>query len=158
LVEQLSDMTSQRVFFPATAAQAAARGRGRLRLSDGRTAAAEARTFVRAVLGAWQADALALQDAVVVASELASNAVQHGGGDPVLELLRRDDRVVVRVGDEQSGLPRRQPHDPSASRGRGLLIVEAMAQAWGHERDAGRTWVWAELRLDRARVPDGSLV
>jgi anti-sigma regulatory factor (Ser/Thr protein kinase) len=158
LVEQLSEMTSQRVSFPATAAQAAARGRGRLRLPRGRAAAADARTFVRAVLAAWQADTLALQDAVVVASELVSNAVQHGGGDPVLELVRREDRVLVRVGDEQSGMPRRQPHDPAAPRGRGLLIVEAMALAWGHERDAGRTWVWAELRLDRARIPDGSLV
>jgi two-component sensor histidine kinase len=130
-----------------------------LHLSRDRSAAAEARAFAQATLESWRADEAVLQDAIVVVSELVSNAVEHGGGDPVLELRRRGDRVVLRVSDDHPQPPQLRRLDRTATRGRGLLIVEAMVDRWGHEQDAGRKWVWAELSLTSPRsTADGSLV
>jgi len=131
---------------------AAGRGRRALHLARDRSAAAEARAFAQATLESWRAAEAVIGDALVVVSELVSNAVEHGGGDPVLELLRRGQRVMLRVSDDDPQPPRLQRLDVNAPRGRGLVIIEAMADRWGHELDAGRKWVWAELSLEAAKA------
>lgn len=151
-------MTSHRSSTP-TGAHGPGRGRRALHLARDRSAAAEARAFAQATLDSWHADAAVLHDALVVVSELVSNAIEHGGGDPVLELHRHGDRVLVRVSDDDPRVPRVQQFDLTARRGRGLMIVQAMAHRWGHEQDAGRKWVWAEMPLvTRSATADGSLV
>lgn len=108
-----------------------------------------ARRFAAGVLGWLPADVL---DAVlVVVSELVTNAVVHGrsavdvqvDGDPGAG------RVRVAVTDAGGGRPRTQRPGPEESHGRGLQIVEALADLWGVEPAAsgrGKT-VWAELAV-----------
>ena len=67
-------------------------------------------------------------DLVLVACELASNAVRHGGGHGRLRLWIADDMVYCQVSDSGPGIPRthRLPTerpDPSALGGRGLWLV-----------------------------------
>jgi anti-sigma regulatory factor (Ser/Thr protein kinase) len=70
---------------------------------------------------------------VIVAHELASNAVRHGGGHGRLRLWRDGDRVRCRVSDDGPGfLDRRLEewrHRPpiDAEGGRGLYFVQALA-------------------------------
>jgi anti-sigma regulatory factor (Ser/Thr protein kinase) len=71
------------------------------------------------------------QTVVIVAYELAGNAVRHGGGRGRLRLWRADDRVWCRVSDHGPGLPDpvagSTPPAPTVVGGRGLWIVRALA-------------------------------
>ncbi|MEV0257642.1 ATP-binding protein [Streptomyces sp. NPDC050732] len=93
-----------------------------------------------------------LSDAVAhIVAELAANAVTHGhaaGRDFELRLVRtRPDTLRIEVADSRGDRrPEEQRGAPDAESGRGLLLVEALASAWGvTERAVGKT-VWAELR------------
>ncbi|MGN6252291.1 MAG: ATP-binding protein [Marmoricola sp.] len=118
-------------------------------LDAGMDAPSRARAFVRDQVAAARLPEDVLADLLVIVSELVSNAVQHGAGDPRLELRVRGTRVRVDVGDEAvDAPPMLRPHDRTASRGRGLGIISAVADQWGHEVRGGAKWIWAEL--DRA--------
>jgi anti-sigma regulatory factor (Ser/Thr protein kinase) len=128
--------------------------RDELVLAPIRTAAAAARAFVREVLGYWQ---LALPDntlvdrAVLLASELVTNAVVHARTELELRVELRGDLLHLAVRD---GSPRllRLVTDPvrdlEAEGGRGLWLVEQLARAWGVNRhpDGGKV-VWCTLHL-----------
>ena len=83
--------------------------------------------------------------AVLLASELVTNAVLHGRSPLSVEVSAGPGVVRVAVGDENSRLPVARPGVPGALDGRGLLIVGALASAWGVEvRPLGKA-VWFEL-------------
>lgn len=91
-----------------------------------------------------------IEDTLLVASELVTNAVRHGRPDVSLALGVRPDRVRIEVYDGGDDLPVVPDGHPSVDRpsGRGLLIVAATAADWGVERTSERPGkcVWAELR------------
>jgi anti-sigma regulatory factor (Ser/Thr protein kinase) len=106
-----------------------------------------ARALVRSTLRSWGVDA-ALDDLLLVASELFTNAVLHGDGTVELSVERRDDAVRVEVVD--GGHPQAQvplaPVEPSLFSGRGLAIVDRVAREWGSATAPhGGTRVWAEI-------------
>ena len=108
---------------------------------------AAARDFVRATLTDWGIDGR-VDDVVLMASELFTNAVLHGaGGVDVTVALRDGDLRVEVVDDGRDHLPiRAQLPSPGTIGGHGLAIVDALAQAWGKGRDhRGRTRVWLEV-------------
>lgn len=76
-----------------------------------------------------------IQDALLLVSELVSNAVQHGQPEIVLRIRRRPPGIGVSVQDRGPGQVVRPSGqlDPRATRGRGLRIVEAVSSAWGVE-------------------------
>ncbi|MFI7451206.1 SpoIIE family protein phosphatase [Nonomuraea sp. NPDC049714] len=124
-------------------------------------APAAARRFVRQVLGEWRLSHLA-EDAVLLTSELVTNAVVHAGTD--IELTCRLDadatppKLEIEVDDHH---PERQvlgaeppPAEPLPTSGRGLALAGMLADAWGvtYTRTAKRVWV----RMEFADVPESS--
>lgn len=126
-------------------------------LSAAPSAVGEARALVREFLGAM----VRAQDAELIVSELATNAVLHSrsrdGGTFTLALSLKPGSLRVEVVD--GGPPARPaPADPMESfrpgeneafpygeSGRGLIIVHALADDWGHEQHEEHVLWWAEL-------------
>ncbi|MGH3342984.1 MAG: ATP-binding protein [Carbonactinosporaceae bacterium] len=112
-----------------------------------------ARRWVGALVGARRA-----AEAALLAGELASNAVLHtrsgvpGGqfGVVVTTTCARV-RVEVRDGGSQS-VPTVAEEDLEAPGGRGLLLVDLTAAAWGVSGSADGRTVWFELPQSRARL------
>ncbi len=93
------------------------------------------------------------EDALLVVSELATNAVLHSGADPddELELLAEliPDGIRIAVTDRRTagGVLETVPRGgPAGSGGMGLWVVDALSSRWGTESNEV-TRVWAELRL-----------
>lgn len=89
-------------------------------------------------------------------SELATNAVQHADtcfevAITVTPALADEGRcVLVRVADGAPGFPAPQEPPPDDPHGRGLRIVESLAESWGVEVQRGRPGktVWFTARVD----------
>lgn len=96
--------------------------------------------------------------AALVLTELVSNAIRHGCGDPAGHITVSIARVpgTVRVEVAQP----RPLFDPGAVRERepgpdggwGVLIVERMTRAWGLDR--GSRTAWAEVPVDSGHEQD----
>lgn len=105
----------------------------------------EARSIVRRCGDGLTSDLV--DDAELLASEVVTNAVRHGG--PVIELAVAVDAgsFTVRVSDGSVRLPAvRDDSDRDDPSGRGLRMVEQVAAEWGvdPESDVGKT-VWFRL-------------
>jgi anti-sigma regulatory factor (Ser/Thr protein kinase) len=84
-------------------------------------------------------------DALLLASELVTNAVLHGRSEVCVEVEERGAVLRVSVLDENSRHPAPVAEDADALDGRGLALVEALSQRWGVEdRPLGKA-VWFEL-------------
>ncbi|WP_245996694.1 ATP-binding protein [Streptomyces armeniacus] len=105
-----------------------------------------ARDLVRTALSAWGLDGLADAAAVLV-SELVGNAVEHTASRRVRVTVTRTGRDTVRiaVSDTSRALPVRREPDDTADRGRGLIVVEALADQWGIDVQPSGKRVWGEL-------------
>ena len=107
------------------------------------TAPAQARRLLAAALGPQAAD-----DLLLIASELVTNAYRHGLA-PLL-LCARHDEVQVEVEIEQTtaeARPHLQELDVTSPGGRGLGLVNHLADAWHWTESEGRLRVSAILRL-----------
>jgi anti-sigma regulatory factor (Ser/Thr protein kinase) len=102
-----------------------------------------ARQFAAGVLQTWGCPA---DDVILVVGELAANAVLHAHTPFTVILSRRRNRLTVEVADHSSRLPVPVAPRPDAVSGRGLLLVEAVSDAWGVRPDAtdGKL-IWAEF-------------
>ncbi|MFI8234747.1 ATP-binding protein [Streptomyces sp. NPDC085900] len=126
-----------------------------LSLSGDLTGCGQARAFTERALLDWGLDQC-IDDALTVVSELTANAMLHarrcdagdeGETDVRLRLTRRPAHLVCAVTDRSDAVPV-SPHAPDSfqEHGRGLFMVEALAQHWGWTRytPSGKT-VWAIL-------------
>jgi anti-sigma regulatory factor (Ser/Thr protein kinase) len=119
--------------------------------------AAEARRFAEHTLEAWGCAAL-VESARLLVSELVVNAVLHAHTEARLS-LRYDGSVLhVEVADGSTAVPRRRAYSPTATTGRGLMIVDAVADSWGVEVDAAARSkrVWFDLAMTSAGVESGT--
>jgi anti-sigma regulatory factor (Ser/Thr protein kinase) len=107
---------------------------------------AVARRLVRALLHAVTDDE-AVQAVVLAVSELATNAVEHAGTPFELRGGTDGDRVRVEVIDGSLTLPNCATPDARSPSGRGLLLVERVADAWGVDLLAAGKRVWFERRI-----------
>ncbi|MET8680527.1 SpoIIE family protein phosphatase [Streptomyces sp. NPDC004647] len=113
---------------------------------------ATARAFVRDTLQGWGLPDI-VDDAVVLTSELVTNAVVHAGTAADVLCLRTDSGIRIEVGDRypERDLPLqnsgRQLAHPDREGGRGLLLCGALASGWGVEYSPTHKQVWFRLDL-----------
>jgi anti-sigma regulatory factor (Ser/Thr protein kinase) len=100
-----------------------------------------AREFVReAVL-----ESRNVADALLLVSELATNAIIHAKTTFAVQVEVREDVVRVEVVDASPDLPVIAESPPLGSRGRGLGIVNSIARAWGTEMRGPGKAIWFEI-------------
>jgi CheY-like chemotaxis protein len=116
-----------------------------LPLPRNRQSVGRARDFVRGVLSAWGVSDVS-EDALLVVSELVTNAILHADSDCELRLSSTQSAVRIEVADEGTGTPEPQLPALDDVHGRGLYLVGALTTAWGVQRapDGGKL-VWAEV-------------
>lgn len=107
---------------------------------------AHARRFVRRALAAHGP----AEDAVLLASELVTNAIQHTasgqGGTFEIVIWPGPDAVRVAVFDAGSpSVPTLVPAGRLDATGRGLALVEALARQWGHQGNQRGRAVWFDI-------------
>lgn len=93
----------------------------------------------------------AVEDALIVVSELVANALVHVRSSCELTLALRGDVLRVEVLDHGSGMPDLREATTEAEHGRGLLLVSLLCVAWGTEPSGDGKCVWAELTAEPSR-------
>ena len=115
--------------------------------APGPMAPREARQWITPLLGAGVTPG-ATNDIMLVVSELVTNAVVHGAGPVRLRVRCGLDSVRIEVSDDGGGSVVPRETDPEATGGRGLLVVDHLAQGWGVvDNHLGGKTVWVELGL-----------
>ncbi|AXE82198.1 SpoIIE family protein phosphatase [Streptomyces atratus] len=107
----------------------------------------DARTIVRQALTDWDMAEFA-DDAELVTGELLVNVLLHTEGGAVLTLEVLPEpvrRVRLSVQDRSSVWPRRRSPGETATSGRGLLLLDAVAARWGIEPRGEGKAVWCEI-------------
>lgn len=111
------------------------------------SSARTARRFVERAALAWGAggsqDTLAL-----LATELVANAVRHGDGDIDITVRVNEGSVRVEVRDASAGEIEVGDLISDKEHGRGLALVDALAEAWGVEPTLDGKSVWFEVPLE----------
>jgi hypothetical protein len=107
-----------------------------------------ARRFVDRVLRSWGEDDL-LGDAALVASELATNAVQHAMSPFRIRLHRVAGVVRISIEDVGPARPAVRASTPEDFGGRGMAMVQALVLRWGCDPLPDGKVVWAELAAAR---------
>jgi anti-sigma regulatory factor (Ser/Thr protein kinase) len=102
------------------------------------------RRFVTDALVTWGCEGVA-EGAVLVASELATNAILHTGGPFRVALELGPDGCRIAVEDTSRETPRRPTPEPSVAGGRGMAVVDALCTAVGTELRPGGKVVWAQV-------------
>ncbi|MFF4826309.1 SpoIIE family protein phosphatase [Streptomyces sp. NPDC001312] len=156
---------------PAHASGAAAHAAGACPRTDavlpgGSLAPRSARAVLRSALAEWTdlgfeiGERLA-EDALIVVSELVTNAVVHAGTDVELtcRLEPETGACVVEVCDHH---PSRAPHDhgsgtphETSEYGRGLRLVATLCEEWGVTYRTGAKTVWARLAAEAGPAEEG---
>ncbi|MFI8519464.1 ATP-binding protein [Streptomyces sp. NPDC085481] len=123
-------------------------------LTDGPGVVTECRDVTRRALREWFGDAggpeqEAAEDALLLVSEVVTNAYTHGGVPYELRLDRREGALWVQVSDTSPVRPRPHGrHHANRPSGHGLYLLQRLAARWGSvpRGRAGKT-VWFEVRV-----------
>ncbi|MGW1348104.1 SpoIIE family protein phosphatase [Streptomyces sp. NPDC002409] len=110
-------------------------------------ALSSARHMIRAAVRAWGAKARA-DEVELAADELITNALMHTDGGAIVTirvLTGPERRLRVDVEDRSSALPRRRDAGEAGVSGRGLMLVDRLADLWGVESRGSGKCVWCEF-------------
>ncbi|MBW5251244.1 serine/threonine-protein phosphatase [Streptomyces sp. P01-B04] len=110
-------------------------------------ALSSARHMIRAAVRAWGAKERA-DEVELAADELTTNALMHTDGGAIVTirvLTGPERRLRVDVEDRSSALPRRRDAGDAGVSGRGLMLVDRLADAWGVESRGTGKCVWCEF-------------
>jgi anti-sigma regulatory factor (Ser/Thr protein kinase) len=118
-----------------------------------------ARRVLRHMLCEWQLENMA-DPAALLLSELVTNAVEASPGRacrkpgklPMIGLAIRltPASLVLEVWDASPLRPVPQDAGIAGDRGRGLLLIDALADSWGHRAADGGKIVWCEVAIPPA--------
>lgn len=130
-----------------------------VRLSPTPRGARLARLLAREQLRTW---GLPLEPAELIVAELAANAATHGrvaGRDFRLMMYAVGDTLRIEVTDTRGDrVPQALRPTPDADGGRGLLLVDALAERWGTAPGPSpRKTVWAEVRVKPQEWPSSAV-
>ncbi|MBL1103027.1 MEKHLA domain-containing protein [Streptomyces sp. 5-8] len=104
------------------------------------------RDFLDKALSTWGC-AGSTDDALLLLSEVLTNAVQHAQGPIGVHVCRTDTGLTVEISDRSPHLPQPRLAAEDEESGRGLLLVRALADDWGvRPTDEGKT-TWFSLKL-----------
>ncbi|MGA4996790.1 SpoIIE family protein phosphatase [Streptomyces arboris] len=112
-------------------------------------ALSSARHMIRAAVRAWGAKERA-DEIELAADELTTNALMHTDGGAVVTIrvmAGSERRLRVDVEDRSSALPRRRDAGSEGVSGRGLMLVDRLADVWGVESRGTGKCVWCEFLI-----------
>ena len=108
-----------------------------------------ARAFLRSTLETWKLDGFGDVTELLV-TELVANVVTHVGAPMTLRIQRTPTIMRVEIEDPSREIPVVRHPDVAEEHGRGVLLIDQLANAWGIEpRTDGKT-VWFELDVSTA--------
>ncbi|GHG13266.1 ATP-binding protein [Streptomyces filamentosus] len=112
--------------------------------------AAVARSLVRTALETWQmSDTDAIDTALLIVSELVANAVEHANTDGsslrIIVTRAEPGRIKVGVTDFDRTPPIPATADANQEHGRGLALVNEVAEEWGVTLYRWGKQVWASI-------------
>ncbi len=126
-------------------------------IPDGGRLVPQVRAFVADELRRLRRETL-VDDAVLVSSELAANAMLHAGGIAAVGVSEVEGAVRITVHDRTRVPPVMARHSTEAMTGRGLRLVASVSTAWGAEPTEDGKVVWATLSEDhKPSLPDDVL-
>jgi anti-sigma regulatory factor (Ser/Thr protein kinase) len=106
---------------------------------------AQARAFAQRALDGWREGDIG-DTLTLLLSELVTNAVVHAASAPNVAIHLMPDRVHVEVADDDDSSELHPVHaSPDAEGGRGLALVEALADRWGQVALPDGKVVWFEV-------------
>ena len=119
-----------------------------LTLDHDRRSPSAARRFVSVTLAAWGCSD-ALDEALLVTSELVTNAIVHADSAPELFLRFSGTALHIEVRDVSPGSPTPNDASPGDLGGRGLAMIDRLAAAWGvTPTPNGGKAVWVDLNCE----------
>ncbi|GGW95552.1 ATP-binding protein [Streptomyces chryseus] len=86
-----------------------------------------------------------LETVELLAGEVIANAVLYTGAPCGVSVTRADERLRVEVTDTDASLPSAVEAGPNDEGGRGLLLVNALADAWGTQPEPPGKTTWFEI-------------
>ncbi len=120
-----------------------------LSIDDDVRAVHQARAFTRQTLDDWALPGSLPRDAILLVSEMVTNAIVHGRGPIQLRLRQAREQLVIEVEDTATAVPRKLRPTSSDVHGRGLQLVAIMADEWGTRPGRDGKSVWCALDLSR---------
>lgn len=111
-----------------------------------------ARAQVREFLEGWgvtEEDNEHAQNAILIVSELAANAVLHSSAESFffVGVGLGGDSLTISVRDDSPQAPLKRTAKDEDQDGRGLFLVSMLARDWGWRTEAAGKTVWAELEI-----------
>ncbi len=115
-----------------------------------------ARSLVRTILVGWDYSDDVIERALVIASELATNAVTHALNTPRFKLICDTEANLLTIGviDQDTREPSKTDAADDDEHGRGLRVVEALADEWGWEPCEHGKIVYGRLHASRPLQAD----
>jgi anti-sigma regulatory factor (Ser/Thr protein kinase) len=108
-----------------------------------------ARAFLRSTLETWRLDGFG-EVTELLATELVANVVTHVGTPMTLRVTRGPSAMRVELEDPSTEVPVVRHPDAADEHGRGVLLIDELADAWGVEPRADGKTVWFEIDVSTA--------
>jgi CheY-like chemotaxis protein len=98
-----------------------------------------------------------IENAVLIASELVTNALIHAHTGCVVQVAANDQRLRIEVWDSVEGTPDPKSPRPDEASGRGLMLISTLCVGWGVQTNtAGGKTVWAEMHCEAPAISGAS--